>query len=611
MSATPTKMCTIRPPSLSFPSPCLRALPPPGPGPPPAPCPPPPPPPPLPPPRPRAPPPPVRAPPPSFPPPPPPSPSHPPSLLRLVAGDVCGELERLYSRVSAVNSKHGPFSMLLCVGDFLGEAGAAALAPYALCAPPLRTYVLSAAAELPMPLREAGEGGEIAKDIFFLGEAGTTELAGLRVAFMSGGADGEELPADRLAALRACAEEEGFEGVDLLLSCAWPRGFYRNIDEASLPADLLPDKDLRDVGLDSLAELAVALRPRYHFCGGEGQFWQRPPYRLPTTPHVCRLVGLSRVQENKKQVWLKAFSLVPSSALGAAVPVPPADTTDCPYPQAAALDSRKECHDFKVGRCQRGDRCKYKHVEGEPASKRQRIAHAKDSRDWISQSCWFCVSSPQFESHLVASIGSSMYLTLAKGPLVPNHCLIVPVSHTPCSIMLSPEEEGELHTYIRALRDCFSSHGLALLLFERFMGSSSGRSQFEHMHLQVMALQPQHAARVGEAFRSHGAKCGIEFESIPPGIPLRHRLQQVEPFFVAELPSGEKLLHRLLSNPRRHPLQFGREVVAHLIGSPELADWKLCMPKQMPGGPRQAELEEELANNLKTIFREFEPQFNG
>lgn len=32
-----------------------------------------------------------------------------------------------------------------------------------------------------------------------------------------------------------------------------------------------------------------------------------------------------------------------------------------------------------------------------------------------SQECWFCLSSPQVEKHLVVAIGMEMYLALAKG----------------------------------------------------------------------------------------------------------------------------------------------------------------------------------------------------
>lgn len=422
----------------------------------------------------------------------------------LVAGDVRGDLDRLYARVSSVNVKHGPFAMLLCVGDFLGqpEGSDAVLAPYRSGerTVPLRTYMLAGNVEpaLDPVLAAAGPGGELAPDLVYLGAAGVTELADLRVAFLSGGSAGSALPKDAVASLHAASASSDFGGVDLLLSCAWPKGFYHHLDPTSLPADLLPGKDLPDVGLDALAGLAVTLRPRFHFCGGEDQFWQRPPFRLPASQHVCRLVGLSCVQEDKKQTWLKAFALVPAATMGGAAPPQPAETTDCPYPQALLVASaasgasaaspaasEQECNDFKLGKCTRGDKCRFRHVEGEPRAKRPKPDYAKDTRGWVSESCWFCTSSPQFESQLVASVGSACYLTLAKGPLVPNHCLLIPVSHAPCSLALSAEESAEMRTYLDALRTCFAKRGQAMLVFERHMGVSAGRAGFEHMHLQA------------------------------------------------------------------------------------------------------------------------------
>ena len=38
----------------------------------------------------------------------------------LVSGDVDGNISALFKRVEAVNSKAGPFEMLLCVGSFFG-----------------------------------------------------------------------------------------------------------------------------------------------------------------------------------------------------------------------------------------------------------------------------------------------------------------------------------------------------------------------------------------------------------------------------------------------------------------------------------------------------------
>ena len=82
-----------------------------------------------------------------------------------------------------------------------------------------------------------------------------------------------------------------------------------------------------------------------------------------------------------------------------------------------------------------------------------------------------------------------------------------------------------------------------------------------------------------------------------------------EPFFAAMLPSGETLLHLHRNNPRRHPLQFGREVVAALLGNPRRADWKACMPQPAPGERAStAELEARAADEAKRAFAPFEPE---
>ena len=43
--------------------------------------------------------------------------------------------------------------------------------------------------------------------------------------------------------------------------------------------------------------------------------------------------------------------------------------------------------------------------------------------------CWFCLSSPSCENHLIVDIGSSVYLCMPKGACNPHHALIVPISH--------------------------------------------------------------------------------------------------------------------------------------------------------------------------------------
>jgi len=510
----------------------------------------------------------------------------------LVAGDVRGQLDQLYARVSLVNSKHGPFKCLFCVGDFLGDAEAAeaAVAPYRSGAAtvPLKTYFLSStgdAASLPALLAEVAGGGEVAPGLVFLGLAGIAQVAGLSVAYLSGEAD--DMPTSDL---RALAQAPGFRGVDLLLTSPWPRGAFRQLDEGALSADLLPDRDLHEVGLEALAELAVLLRPRYHFAATENQFWQRPPYRhSAATTMLCRFIALAAVQADKKQKWLHALSLAPAPVEGAPLPPEPPGTTSCPYPYGKPSASAAGGGAAADG--------------AEPQAKRQKKEFVKDTRGWIADNCWFCMASPNFEAHLVASVADECYLAQAKGPLVPEHCLVIPLSHKACSLQLNAEDAAEVDKYVAALRKCFNDQDQEVVFFERYVGNS----QFEHMHLHALPLPREAAARARSVLEQHGARVGVRFEVLPKGTVLSTVLPNVEPFLRIELPTGEQLLHRMSTNPRKHPLQYAREAFATLLGNPRRADWKVCMPVTRPGGPPLVELEGEVTEALKAVFGAYDP----
>lgn len=71
------------------------------------------------------------------------------------------------------------------------------------------------------------------------------------------------------------AENVGFIGVDLLLTSQWPLGAEKHV-QISLPEEC---EVLAKNGSTTLARLAYFLRPRYHFCSGNGSYFERPPYR--------------------------------------------------------------------------------------------------------------------------------------------------------------------------------------------------------------------------------------------------------------------------------------------------------------------------------------------
>jgi hypothetical protein len=134
----------------------------------------------------------------------------------LVAGDVNGDLDACFARVATVNSAHGPFACLLCVGDFLGkpEDAVALLAPFKAGErePPLPTYFLGPpGGALPSEvLASTDAGGLVAPGITCLGAAGIHVLSGLKVAFISGAQrDAEQLPPNGVAELKRLSQLPG------------------------------------------------------------------------------------------------------------------------------------------------------------------------------------------------------------------------------------------------------------------------------------------------------------------------------------------------------------------------------------------------------------------
>lgn len=83
-----------------------------------------------------------------------------------------------------------------------------------------------------------------------------------------------------------------------------------------------------------------------------------------------------------------------------------------------------------------------------------------------SQECWFCLSSPNVESHLIISIGENYYLALAKGPLVEDHVLIIPVEHMPSTPSMSSESEVELFRFQNSLKRYYKDQEKEVIFFE-------------------------------------------------------------------------------------------------------------------------------------------------
>ncbi|PIN01873.1 hypothetical protein CDL12_25616 [Handroanthus impetiginosus] len=171
---------------------------------------------------------------------------------------------------------------------------------------------------------------------------------------------------------------------------------------------------------------------------------------------------------------------------------------------------RGVCFDYlNKGKCERGPDCKFKHsLQEESKGSSSRRSGSGTGSSNRSRECWFCLSSPSVESHLITSIGEYCYCTLAKGPLVEDHVLIIPVEHLPNTLSLAPECEEDLSRLRSSLQAYFKRQGKEAVFFEWV--SKRGT----HANLQVVPIPSSKASSVERIFSLAAKKLGFTFATV-------------------------------------------------------------------------------------------------
>ncbi|KAG7163471.1 CWF19-like protein 1-like [Homarus americanus] len=505
----------------------------------------------------------------------------------LVSGDVDGNFNQLFKRVSNVIQKSGPFSMLLCVGNFFGSDNSQWMQyKNGVVKVPLPTYILGPNHSGVTNNYPDMKGCELCENIIYLGPSGIYPCSsGLRVMYLSGmQADVKKknnttFIMDNILALETQATNK--PAIDILITSQWPHAVCNFAKKAE---GCNPEIS----GSTMISRLAFKVRPRYHFSGLEGVYYERLPYRnhrvlIEPARHVSRFFGLANVGNSEKQKWLYAFNITPMAHCDTAeLTKQPTDISECPYSDANVAHQTKEnvaqsCGaqffydmntkpgDDKRGKKRRGD--------GDESGERRRMPPKPTGP------CWFCLASPEVEKHLVVSVGNHVYLALAKGGLVPDHLLILPITHF-----------QKVEKFKKALTKMFKKKGKSVVFYER-----NYRSQ--HLQVQVIPIPAEAASHVQEIFTDVAESNGIEVDEIPKLSDISQVAPSGTPFFYAELPTGEKLYHRVRKN---FPLQFGREVLASppILNVPERVDWRECKSSK--------EEETKLRNKIRETFQPYD-----
>ncbi|XP_023292578.2 CWF19-like protein 1 homolog [Lucilia cuprina] len=515
----------------------------------------------------------------------------------LVVGDVRGRFKQLFQRAESINKKSGPFEILLCVGDFFSEDSKqneeliAYRNGHKYIAIP--TYILGPSRKNLMKYYENIIDGEICPNLTYLGRRGLYTLTnGTKIAYLSGlekpsDCRGEEIyfqmediESVRNSCLVNKSVSSDYRGIDILLTSQWPYGVSEDNKNASKLISLLS----RDV------------KPRYHFCGQNNVHFEPPPFRLAsdqtTQLELCtRFISLAEVGNTNKDKYIYALSLTPVEKMRV-VDLIQKTTNEikCPFGDIRFTDLNlkgtnyeNKQYFFDMSSKDGGGNRKRSSGSNEQSIKKSKIPH------WDQEICWFCLSCPNVEKHLIISIGEHFYLALAKGPINDYHILILSITHIPCAAQLTDDDWKELNKFKKALIDFFKDQNQVVCFTERNYKSS-------HMQINVFSVDEGYAWKIPHAFEDKAEEFNLQFETTPDltsGKILPHQ----GPYFVAELPNNSTLITRQMNH---FPIHFARDVFCseNLLNCDEKVDWKSCKLDK--------EREIELVQNFRNKFSKYD-----
>lgn len=432
--------------------------------------------------------------------------------------------------------------------------------------------------------------------------------------------------------------------IDFLLTNAWPLGIEAFSCIPPQQQESTNNATAIEQGLAPLARLAEACRPRYHIACArdaepDGLYWEREPYENwpfakvpePRSHRVTRFVSLAAAANPSKCRWFLALQVVPSGALyqdpGRPFPrselddaVPPT-TTPMPLWQMVESSSARAATRLVAASDvpHNGDTPRKKRARTEARSSVHKQRAGATLQPVEPDICWFCLSNPAVEKHLIVSFGAECYIALPKGQLpvsssdetlVPGggHVLIVPIVHTP-SLYARETSNADLRREVsawkHALRACYDAYEAVPVCWEVVRRAS----RVAHAHVQVLPIPKAREAECVQYVREAAERDGLTWESdavarawadVDNGDDEHAKTvlpQDRADYFYMEIGATRLLL---LLRGERFYLQFARETLATFLGMSERSDWHACA--------RSREVEQVECDEFKEAFIEYAEQ---
>ncbi|AET39492.1 Drn1p Ecym_4447 [Eremothecium cymbalariae DBVPG len=485
----------------------------------------------------------------------------------LVVRASVDTLQDILDKSEKLNAKSGPFSCVVIIGNVLNDTK---FTPKSDITIP--TYVTNG----DRFLGEENGSIDVVENLTLLNEYGIYELTnGFRIGYVT--TSKENMSSKKDEVLEKFSK---VSGIDMLVTNFWSTAISNN-------KKLLLGNTLID-------EVVNFAKPRYHFSSSASKFFEMDPFKWDDAGSIIisRFINLAAFGSGQK--WAYAFSI----DIGA-------------YEETQIPENI-------VGN-------PYLTTNNKRSAELRKVAPVKKLKVILPNSCHFCLSNPHVQEHMIISVSSYAYTTIAKGPLtIPRgemgfsgHCLIIPIDHIPklnngdsCNDVLeSPIAKDILKFESSIVSMNYNNYDMCTLVSEINSANSI------HFHKQVIPVPKYLVAKFKTALNrqlninteryTNNAK--FKFQEFTGFENEKYRALVNDPstnyiqFTLYETPKAPiKVFIATFSPEERIDLQFGRRVAAFLLKLPKRVKWdsKICQQTKAQ--------EEEETEKFQLAFKNFD-----
>lgn len=487
-------------------------------------------------------------------------------------------MSTIASKVNALNAKSGPFDSLILLGDVLPQKHS-----------DLDTVDFSSKAVFTSGSQQVSylgiEHKDIKTNLTYLGRFGIfTTTEGITIAFVTGYEPELDSHLDEIL-----SKVQGKQ-IDILITYQWP-------------SVIANEKELF-FGNTNVDKIVKCTKPQYHFAVGSssGKFFERSPFQWDDdSMTVTRFISLGQFESGEK--WIYAFNInttASESTKSSSLTSNPF-TSSIPEPFTSSKKRQRDDSDLPPS--------------NSSASKRPQ------RRVVLPENCFFCLSNPKLESHMIISIGEHAYLTIAKGPLTrptkamnfSGHCLIIPVQHI---ASIEPSTEGtsviksplynEIMRYQVSLVKFFDSMEMATVFFQ------INKSDSVHFHIQCFPIPADFLLQFQRTLEK---KCQYNNQKLHNNTPLTFKtfedseneeylslINSKKDYISFTLFNGSVSKQQIFLSEidinKSLDLQFGRRVLADLLQTPKRIKWDKCQQSR--------KVEEMETESFKKQFKSYD-----